>query len=261
MLQRCCKAIPRGLKGLDGKILHDTQGEKLEPSHMTTRKSLAAMTAADHNRYKTTINTLISRPDNFYGKMVGVHGNMMHQMHGGMGAGTQRFLSWHRDYLLKLEQAMQAIDPQCFIPYWDWTKKWALPAWMKSFKPTVFVPGRGTIVVTRKPDATAPASASAAQIAALQNIPDYTTFTDTLENNAHGAVHMAMNGTMSDIRIAPADPVFWMHHAQIDRIWSQWQAKHPGKNPTLSGTHAIMDPWTETATQLRSIATLGYVYS
>ena len=227
---------------------------------MTTRKSLAAMTAADRLRYKTVINTLITRPDNFYGKMVGVHGNMMHQMHGGMGAGTQRFLSWHRDYLLQLEKEMQKVDSQSFIPYWDWTKKWKLPVWLKSFKPSVFVPGRGTVVVTRQPDASAPVSARTAAIATLLTIPDYTTFTDTFEGNAHGEVHMALNGTMSDIRIAPADPLFWMHHAQIDRIWSQWQVTHPGKNPTLTGAKAIMDPWTETATQLRSITTLGYVY-
>ena len=219
------------------------------------------MNAADQNRYKTVINQLNNDPSNPYGKMVSVHGNMMHDMHGGMdAAGTQRFLPWHRDYLLNLERAMQAIDAQCFIPYWDWTTKWALPAWMKSFKPVVFIPGRGTITVTRKPDKTAPASARAAQIATVLNLPDYTTFTDTLENGAHGDVHMAMNGTMSNIRISPADPLFWTHHAQIDRLWSQWQINHPGQNPTLAGAKAIMDPWLENESQLRSITALGYAY-
>src|SRR5260221_4523896 len=227
---------------------------------MTTRKSLASLNAAEQNRYKTVINQLINGPGNAYGKMVAIHGNMMHDMHGMDATGTQRFLTWHRDYLLKLEHAMQAIDAQSFIPYWNWTVKWALPSWLKSFKPTVFVPGHGTVVVTRKPDKTAPPPTKAAQIALLQQIPDFTTFTDTLENTAHGAVHNAMNGTMSDIRISPADPLFWMHHAQIDRIWSQWQVNHPGQNPTLVGAKATMDPWPETEPQLRSIATLNYTY-
>ena len=227
---------------------------------MTIRKSLAALNASEQNRYKTVITQLIAGPGNVYGKMVAIHGNMMHDMHGMDATGTQRFLPWHRDYLLNLEQAMQTIDPLCFIPYWNWSAKWALPAWLKSFKPSVFVPGRGTVVITRKPDKTSPASAKTAAIALLQNSPNYTTFTDTLENTAHGDVHMAMHGTMSDIRISPADPLFWMHHAQIDRLWSVWQAAHPGKNPNLTGAKAIMDPWPQTEPQLRSITTLGYSY-
>ena len=219
------------------------------------------MNAAEQNRFKTVINKLINDPGNVYGKMAAIHGKMIYDMHGGMdAAGTQRFLPWHRDYLLQMEHKMQAIDPQCFIPYWNWSSKWALPSWLKSFKPTVFIPGRGTVVVTRKPDKTSPTSAKASQIALLQQIPDYTTFTDTLENTAHGAVHMAMNGTMSDIRISPVDPLFWMHHAQLDRIWNDWQGKHPGQNPTLAGAKAIMTPWSESETQLRSIAVLGYNY-
>lgn len=27
---------------------------------------------------------------------------------------------------------------------------------------------------------------------------------------------------------SPNDPIFFMHHAQIDRIWAIWQRKHPG---------------------------------
>ena len=50
--------------------------------------------------------------------------------------------------------------------------------------------------------------------------------------------------------------------AQVDRLWSIWQAKpaNSGKNPTLSGNNRIMDPWQETAAQVRSIASLGYSY-
>ena len=27
---------------------------------------------------------------------------------------------------------------------------------------------------------------------------------------------------------SPNDPIFFMHHAQIDRIWAIWQRNHPG---------------------------------
>ena len=45
-----------------------------------------------------------------------------------------------------------------------------------------------------------------------------------------------------------------------DRIWSEWQAAHPGQNPSLTGANRIMDPWPETEVQVRSISTLGYSY-
>lgn len=68
---------------------------------------------------------------------------------------------------------------------------------------------------------------------------------------------------MNNIQISPADPVFWMHHAEIDRIWSAWQANpaNAAKTPTLTGADRVMDPWPETAAQLSSISTLGYSYS
>ena len=53
-----------------------------------------------------------------------------------------------------------------------------------------------------------------------------------------------VGGTMNNIMVSPADPVFRLNHAEIDRLWSVWQAR-PGnasKNPTLSGTDLIMDP-------------------
>ncbi len=65
---------------------------------------------------------------------------------------------------------------------------------------------------------------------------------------------------MGGILTAPADPTFWMHHAEIDRIWSVWQTVNPGQNPSLAGASAVMDPWTETEVDTRDITALGVVY-
>ena len=94
----------------------------------------------------------------------------------------------------------------------------------------------------------------------------FTTFKDTLENGPHGEIHMevgVVNGVreaMARITVSPADPLFWLHHAQVDRLWAQWQAAHAGKNPRLTGVNAVMDPWSEREQQVRSISTLGYRY-
>ncbi len=229
---------------------------------MTTRKEANAMTAVEQQRYVNAVNTMLADTSNPYGKMVAIHADMTHDMHGMDAAGTQRFLPWHRDYLMKFEKMLKAIDPLCFIPYFDWTSNPAVPSWIGNFKPTVFVPGQGAVIVKR--NASIPAVKN---IATIIGQTSYTQFTDQLENGPHGQVHMELgmiNGhreAMARIEVSPSDPIFWMHHSMLDKVWADWQVAHPGKNPTLSGKTATMDPWSETAVQLRSITTLGYSYA
>ncbi len=33
---------------------------------------------------------------------------------------------------------------------------------------------------------------------------------------------------MGDVAYAAYDPLFWAHHAMVDRIWRLWQLKHTG---------------------------------
>ncbi len=225
----------------------------------TLRKSAASMTMAEQNRYISVIKQLIHDPTNPYGKLVAVHSDMSHDMHGMDVTGTQRFLPWHRVYLLRLEEMMQAIDPQCFVPYWDWTTLRKVPTWLSVFKPKVFVPGQRTIMVTRKPRGAA-ALPTKTDVDGILTSADYTSFTDRLEMGPHNAVHLWVNGTMSRIPTAPADPLFWLHHAQMDRLWNIWQMSNPGQNPSLIGPKAQMDPWAETESQVRSVSALGYSY-
>jgi tyrosinase-like protein len=44
----------------------------------------------------------------------------------------------------------------------------------------------------------------------------YTTFTSVLEG-FHNEVHGWVGGAMGSIMVSPADPLFWLHHAQISR--------------------------------------------
>ena len=230
---------------------------------MAVRKGSSAMSLAERNRYITVIKELIAATGNPYGKLVADHADMMHNMHGSMGpVGRQRFLPWHRRYLLQLEKMMQAIDPLCFIPYWKWSVNRAVPPWMVGFTPKVNVPGFGNIQVVRTPAAAA-GLPTTAQVNSVVNTNTliYTQFTSQLEG-LHNTVHGWVGGTMNNIQISPADPIFWMHHGEIDRLWSVWQARpaNAGKNPTLSGTDKILDPWAETEAQMRKISTLGYSY-
>jgi tyrosinase len=47
------------------------------------------------------------------------------------------------------------------------------------------------------------------------------------QSGMHNGVHLWVAGHMGDVPMAPNDPVFWLHHANIDRLWAIWQTRHP----------------------------------
>ena len=59
--------------------------------------------------------------------------------------------------------------------------------------------------------------------------------TGDVENNPHNTVHRLVGGPqggfMADPRLAALDPLFWLHHCNIDRIWEAWM-RTPGKAMT-----------------------------
>ena len=44
----------------------------------------------------------------------------------------------------------------------------------------------------------------------------------------HGGVHVDVGGGMSFVSVSAFDPIFWLHHCNVDRLWAMWQATHPG---------------------------------
>jgi len=48
-----------------------------------------------------------------------------------------------------------------------------------------------------------------------------------VERVPHGSMHVAVGGFMSQFDTAGLDPVFWLHHANIDRLWEVWRRRNP----------------------------------
>jgi len=48
-----------------------------------------------------------------------------------------------------------------------------------------------------------------------------------LENVPHNVIHDAIGGLMGDPETAALDPIFWLHHANIDRLWEVWTHRNP----------------------------------
>jgi tyrosinase len=55
------------------------------------------------------------------------------------------------------------------------------------------------------------------------------------ETTPHGTVHDGVGGWMSNILTAGKDPIFWLHHCNIDRIWAQWVAQGGGRENPAEG--------------------------
>ena len=220
------------------------------------RKDQAKLTATERARFLCAFDVL--NANGTLGQFVEVHGQSIHHMHH-----TLRFLPWHRVFLVRLERALRAIHPDVSIPYWDWTKpgEQSFPSWLAGVLPTVITPS-STVTVTRAPGTSANLATIASNTPTALSQTSFNSFTGALEA-IHDSVHVWVGGSMGSIPTAPADPIFWMHHANIDRLWSVWQASAAGsgKNPPLSGADAVMDPYPETEPDTRSISAMGYVYS
>jgi len=48
-----------------------------------------------------------------------------------------------------------------------------------------------------------------------------------LERTPHGTVHGSVGGFMGRFETAGLDPIFWLHHANIDRLWEVWRQRSP----------------------------------
>ena len=90
------------------------------------------------------------------------------------------------------------------------------------------------------------------------------------EGTPHGSVHNDVGGNMSTFANAAKDPIFYAHHANVDKIWSDWNKKLPTHtNPTdatfLTLTYSFFDEakrWTsiKASQVLNHENDLRYVY-
>lgn len=100
----------------------------------------------------------------------------------------------------------------------------------------------------------------------------------------HNAVHLWVGGrlfpegggpgfvgTMVNVTSSPNDPVFFLHHSMVDRVWAQWQERHgvdtyrPRSGYPKNNANDLMHPFDEagirvTPGDVADIRELGYTY-
>ena len=66
---------------------------------------------------------------------------------------------------------------------------------------------------------------------------------------------------MSQVAAAAYDPIFWSHHAMVDRLWQMWQGRHPGESPPREILDKALPPFGMTVRETLSVPALGYDYA
>jgi tyrosinase len=81
----------------------------------------------------------------------------------------------------------------------------------------------------------------------------------------HGRVHLWVGGAMSSGGGTPNDPIFFLHHANVDRLWAMWQDKYGDATyPSAYGGALYLfknaDGSAVNASDMFDERKLGYVY-
>jgi hypothetical protein len=214
---------------------------------------------------------------------------------------TWFFLPWHRLYILWFERIVQALverQPDApddwALPYWDWQTDRAMPsAFRETDLPASAGGGPNPLYnEERDPDVNRGAALVPAIVGSTRADASFAfsggsasgfgfgggdtggpshfdgNQTGLIEAQPHNNVHRTIAGTMGTA-LSPLDPIFWLHHAQVDRLWVRWLQTGGGRaNPTatnwLSQPYKFFDPAgnevTQTPQDALSTAELGYRY-
>ena len=182
--------------------------------------------------------------------------------------GSWFFLPWHRGYLAYFEQIVRAEIVRQGGP-----ADWALPYWNYSDdeEPNARLVRKEFLTPTL-PDASPNALADASREGPISmvggagdfGIDDFDVALDCLEQPTfeagvgsasfggpatgfhhnsgpagdleavpHGSVHVGVGGWLGAFNTAGLDPLFWLHHANIDRLWQVWLNRNPAfENPS-----------------------------
>jgi polyphenol oxidase len=162
--------------------------------------------------------------------------------------GSWRFLPWHRMFLYFHERILGELvgDTTLTLPFWDWDTPgrdrlppiYADPGPQDDPNP-LFDQNRGVTANDRIPPGIVDKDAMQSVLSPFSfeepggfgGTPDgIESAAGTLENSPHGPVHIwtgdpsfqAANPDMGVLATAARDPVFFAHHANIDRIWDVW---------------------------------------
>jgi Common central domain of tyrosinase/Polyphenol oxidase middle domain len=189
----------------------------------------------------------------------------------GPGAGQANFFGWHRMYLYYFERVLRwaANDNTLRLPYWDYTNasEEQIPAEFRQLA-SVFYDDKRNPGMNQ---GTSKLNSNSTNINQKLTNSNYLSYEYDVETTIHGYVHCTVGPTcpvahMGDVPVAANDPVFYTHHANIDRMWSCWQHLYttPTTGSWLTQQFTFTDEngtsHTDPVSKFVDTAKLGYVY-
>lgn len=186
----------------------------------------------------------------------------MHARHFSMGIHrSSHFLPWHREMIRRFEQQLQDFLPGIALPYWNSSvdRGTSVALWNNGFM------GQFNAAWNlRRALGASGTLPTRLQVQTNRGRGAYNVFWPELERDIHNPPHVWVGGEMNDFD-SPHDPVFYLHHCWIDKLWAMWQIDHPGAPFVASGAaFGLNDPLMEwpnrTPASVIDHHALGYSY-
>jgi tyrosinase len=225
------------------------------PVMVRVRKNANALTPGERDRFVSAFAQLNNRGAGRFVDFRDMHTALSDRdAHGGPG-----FLPWHRAYLLDLERELQAIDPSVSLPYWRFDQP-APNLFTREFlgvsdpigtvqfsatNPLQFWTTDGVQGINRGPRNWNPATQPAPNVFTEARTLDlgedrarnnvYRLF-QAMQGNPHGTAHTSWDGFLRQIGIAAKDPLFFLLHCNVDRLWAKWQRQNGRFDPAQAAS-------------------------
>ncbi len=210
------------------------------------RENYACMTQGRRQRLHQGILDLSNPMDPMYPQFkafIQKHGTGFSTVHT-----DQYFLHFHRAYQQELEDMLRKKDCRITVPYWSFSDRPADPFPYLPF--TSFGMGDSGNCVSTGPFKSPwipvakltclvrnfqnpPVLPTLAQLNVIMSNPGsgFTSFANQMQYSYHNSVHVTLGGD-SVTPISPNDPMFFLLHANIDRVWNFWQELSPDRMTT-----------------------------
>jgi tyrosinase len=233
------------------------------------RKNIYTLTSTEIATLRTGVAAMKARPPS--DPTSWWYQARMHAIDSGTAAALQDncqhrqffFFSWHRMFVYYFERILRKAsgDPNFAQPYWNYTDIPAEGVIPEPYRLPADEATNALYNASRAPLYNGGAALPPADVSYASGF-DLTNFTTTLggvpsfggrtvsvpmhlpspapgsgliERSPHNNVHNDIGGMTGDMAggESPRDPVFWLHHSNIDRLWKRWIALGNGRaNPT-----------------------------
>lgn len=212
------------------------------PNGVLVRKEYRDMSPAEWTAFKDALLSLQLAPSPDGGRYSEWDWlTRMHLDHVPEAHDHPAFFPWHRAFVSLLEKRLQQINPTITIPYWDWSYDWAAPLKSPIFSPEYgldvrvgpngdcryqrFFPRRHCLTRNYNPSNFTAFYPTETIDALIRTARNYDQVRQRIEWVPHGIVHAAVGGDVGDMTTMQSvnDPIFWLHHSNVDRLWWQWQ--------------------------------------